>query len=329
MQDFITSRVPFAERRFIIMKPEHTIPIGGAPLSISVYAVKDKPLHMHKAGMLEIIFCLTGTVTFSYAYEDFTLNAGEYVSVDKDAYYLYSSGYNMCVSFYVDLMAFEEKYPDIQHQLFVCEGCAQSTTAYPTVYHDTLKGKLITLLKIILNGNIEGNIARIAGITASVVDLFVCHFHIVSFHSGQNEMNREILTRCQEIYGYIEQHFKEKITLDDLSAHLGLSKSYLSEFMLKVSLGFRRMLAYIRANKSEWYLINTSHTIVEISEECGFSDPQYYYKAFKEWYKCTPKQFREKYVKQSADNMVYYEPHMIRSLVDDLMVSHYISLFEA
>lgn len=311
------------------MNPETIIQIGATPLSISVYAVKDKPLHMHDAGMLEIIFCLTGTVTFSYAYEDFTLNAGEYISVDKDAYYLHSDGYNMCVSFYVDLMAFAEKYPDIKHQLFVCEGCAQTTTAYPTVYHDKLRGKLITLLKVILNGDIENHEARITAITASIVDLFVVHFHIVLFHSAKIEMNQEVLARCREIYSYMDIHFQEKITLEDLSYHLGLSQSYLSEFMLKVSLGFRRMLAYIRANKSEWYLINTNHTIVEISEECGFSDPQYYYKAFKEWYKCTPKQFREKYVKQSYNNMVYYEPHTVRSLVDDLMVSHYISLFEA
>lgn len=87
---------------------EHITKIGNTPLSISVYAVKDKAIHMHDAGMLEIIFCLTGTVKFSYAYEEFTLNAGEYVSVDRDAYYLHSDGYNMCVSFYVDLMAFEK-----------------------------------------------------------------------------------------------------------------------------------------------------------------------------------------------------------------------------
>ncbi len=302
--------------------------IEGASLGISVYAVKDKAIQMHDAGTLEIIFCLTGTVKFSYAYEEFTLNAGEYVSVDRDAYYLHSDGYNMCASFYVDLTAFEKKYPDIAHQMFVCEGCQETTTKYPTTYHNTLRGKLITLLKIILEGNTEKNTKRIADITESIVDLFVFHFDIVIYHSGRIEMNHDILKRCQQINAFIDQHFDEKITLDDLASHLGLSRSYLSEFMLKMSIGFRHMLSYIRANKSEWYLINTDHTIVEISEECGFSDPQYYYKAFKEWYKCTPRQFREKYVKHSYESMVYYEPHVVRSIVDDLMVRHYIEMFE-
>ena len=310
------------------MNQEQIIQIENTPLSISVYSVKDKAIHMHDVGMLEIIFCLSGTIKFSYAYEEFTLNAGEYVSVDRDAYYLHSDGYNMCVSFYVDLMAFQKKYPNIQHEMFICEGCAETTMDYPTAYHDRLLGKLITLLKVILDGNIEKNANRIAAITESVVDMFVLHFDIVLFHSGRAEINRETLTRCQEIYAYLDMHYDEKITLDDLARHIGLSRSYLSEFMLKVSVGFRKMLAYIRANKSERYLISTNYTIVEIAEECGFSDPQYYYSAFKEWYKCTPKQFREKYVKHSYDNMVYYEPHIIRSIVDDLMVKHYIDLFE-
>lgn len=307
---------------------EHITKIGNTPLSISVYAVKDKAIHMHDAGMLEIIFCLTGTVKFSYAYEEFTLNAGEYVSVDRDAYYLHSDGYNMCVSFYVDLMAFEKKYPNIKYQMFVCEGCGQTTTQYPTVYHDRLRGKLITLLKIILEGNVDKNAERVSRITESVVDIFVFHFDIILFHSGRSEMKEDILVRHQQINAYMNKHLGEKVTLDDLAEHLGLSVSYLSEFMLKWSIGFRRMISYIRANRSEWYLINTDRTIVEISEECGFSDPQYYYKAFKEWYKCTPWQFRQKYVKHSDNNMVYYEPGIVRSIVDDLMVGHYIDMFE-
>lgn len=301
--------------------------IENTPLSISVYSVKDKPLHMHEAGTLEIIFCLAGTITFAYAYEEFTLNAGEYVSVDRDAYYLHSDSYNMCVSFYIDLMQFEEKYPNINHMLFVCEGCAQTTTPYPTEYHDKLRGKLIAMLKFILDGSMEQKHHKITAVAESVVDLFVYQFDIIYFHSEKTEINEEILKRNQEICAYFDMHFEDKITLDDLSIHLGLSRSYLSEFMRKISIGFRQMLAYIRVNKSERYLINTNHTIVEISEECGFSDPQYYYKAFKEWYKCTPKQFREKYIKQSQDNMVYYQPYVIREIVNNLMVEHYMDLF--
>lgn len=303
------------------------IDLENTPLSISVYSVKDRPLRMYHSGILEIIFCLAGSITFAYAYEEFILNAGEYVSVDRDAHYLHSDQYNMCVSFYVDLTQFKEKYPNIDHILFACEGCAETTMPYPTAYHNQLKGILVALLKYLLDSDFEKKAWKITKITESIVDLFVHHFDIIFFHSGKTKINDELLRRNQEICVYFDTHYAEKITLEDLAEHLGLSKNYLSEFMRRISIGYRQMLAYIRANKSEWYLINTNRTIVEISEACGFSDPQYYYKAFKEWYKCTPRQFREKYIKQSKNNMVYYGLEVSRPFVDNLMTEHYMSLF--
>ena len=205
-------------------------------------------------------------------------------------------------------------FSSIQSELFICvckfyRACqAEYDLECPGLMH-VERLKLITLLKIVLDGNPADSAERITAITESIVDLFIFHFNIVIYHYGRNEMPEDVLERVQQIYAYIGTHFENKITLEELAAHLGLSSSYLSEFMRTFSIGFRRMLAYIRANKSEWYLINTDHTIVEISELCGFSDPQYYYRAFKEWYKSTPKQFREKYVKHQADSTVYYEPH--------------------
>ena len=73
--------------------------IGDTALSISVYSVEKAPTKIHSRGILEIIFCLKGSVKFSYAYEEFTLHAGEYISVDKDAYYLYDGKASLCVSF--------------------------------------------------------------------------------------------------------------------------------------------------------------------------------------------------------------------------------------
>ena len=83
--------------------------VGGTPLSIGVYSVEKVPTKINEKGVLEIIFCLKGSVKFSYAYEEFTLHAGEYISVDKDAYYLYDGQDNMCVSLYFDLLQYEEK----------------------------------------------------------------------------------------------------------------------------------------------------------------------------------------------------------------------------
>lgn len=282
---------------------------------------------MHGPGMLEIIFCLAGTVKFWYAYEEFTLNAGEYISVDRDAYSLHSDEDNVCVSFYIDLKRYKEKYQNIEHLLFVCEGCAQTDTLYPTANHNRLRGVMMAILIFILDHDIQQNEAIISKGSDAIVDLFLNHFDIIFFHSGKTNLSRDIVERYRKIHVYLDQHYEENISLDNLSESIGLSSGYVSELMRKESIGFRKMLAYIRANKSEWYLINTNHTIVTVSETCGFSDPQYYYKAFKQWYKCTPKQFRKKFIKESQNNITYHGLDYIRTIVDDSMKSHYMDMF--
>lgn len=298
--------------------------IGNTPLSISVYSVKQAPTTLHEKGVLEIIFCLKGSVKFSYAYENFTLNAGEYISVDKDAYYLYSGKDNVCVSLYFDLKYFEDKYPFICDNLFVCEGCAESTMEFPTPYHNQLKGMMLALLKCLLE---HGDEKKVISASEKIIDLFVEHFDIFFFHSKDMSHSDEHFRRTREINQYLCVHMKEKMTIENLANEFKFTPGYMSEFIRKNSVGFRSMVAYIRANHSEYLLLNTNKTILEISEECGFSDVKYYYSAFKKWYKCTPKQFREYYGKIKEENLDSLEPKTILPLVDELMTTHYIETF--
>lgn len=300
--------------------------VGGTPLSIGVYSVEKAPTKINEKGVLEIIFCLKGSVKFSYAYEEFTLHAGEYISVDKDAYYLYDGQDNMCVSLYFDLLQYEEKYPFIGNTLFVCEGLAETSLRFPTPEHERLKGMMIALLRFIREG---GDETKVSEVTGKIVDLFIKHFDIFFFHSGEKfgEKGGEMLMRLHEINDYLHKHIKEKIKVGDIAAQLNFTEGYMSEYMRKASVGFRRMLSYIRANASESLLLNTDKTILEISEECGFSDVKYYYSAFKRWYNCTPKQFRDQYGRASEEKLRYFELDDISDLIDDLMKQHYMQMY--
>ena len=300
--------------------------VGGTPLSIGVYSVEKAPTKINEKGVLEIIFCLKGSVKFSYAYEEFTLHAGEYISVDKDAYYLYDGQDNMCVSLYFDLLQYEEKYPFIGNTLFVCEGLAETSLRFPTPEHGRLKGMMIALLRFIREG---GDETKVSEVTGKIVDLFIKHFDIFFFHSGEKfgEKGGEMLMRLHEINDYLHKHIKEKITVGDIAAQLNFTEGYMSEYMRKASVGFRGMLSYIRANASESLLLNTDKTILEISEECGFSDVKYYYSAFKRWYNCTPKQFRDQYGRASEEKLRYFELDDISDLIDDLMKQHYMQMY--
>jgi len=303
---------------------EEIVRIGNTPLSISTYSVENKPTKKNPARTLEIIFCLKGSVRFNYAYEEFTLQAGELVAVDMDAYYLYKGKDNLCVSFIIDLAKFEQKYPMIKNILFVCEGLAEGTTNYPQYLYDRLKGLLISALKEITEECRESVIEQI---TESIVDLFVNHFNIIFFHYGSQNIDSVIVDRLNTINAYFMNHLQETITLDQLAEVTDLSPGYVSEMMRKYSIGFQGMLMYLRANASERYLLETDLTITEISELCGFSDPKYYYASFKRWYLCTPRQFRERYGKSIPNEITYFDVSETRGIIDNLLVAHYKELF--
>lgn len=300
--------------------------VGSTPLSIGVYSVEKAPTKINEKGMLEIIFCLKGSVKFSYAYEEFTLHAGEYISVDRDAYYLHEGQDNMCVSLYLDLLRYKEKYPFIANNLFVCEGLAETSLEFPTPEHERLKGMMIALLRFILEG---GDEIRVSEVTGNIVDLFIEHFDIFFFHSGDRfgAKGADVLPKLHEVNDYMHEHMRDKITVGDIAAQLNFTEGYMSEYMRKISVGFRGMLSYIRANASESLLLNTDKTILEISEECGFSDVKYYYSAFKRWYHCTPKQFRDQYGRASEEKLRYFELDDISDLIDDLMKQHYMQMY--
>ncbi len=298
--------------------------IGNTPLSISVYSVEEAPTQMHDKGILEIIFCLQGRVKFSYAYEEFTLHAGEYISVDRDAYYLYDGEENVCVSFCFDLSCYEKKYPFICNNLFVCEGLAETDMRYPTEAHGRLKGMLIALLEFIMK---NGDERKISEISEKIIDLFVKNFDIMFFRTGEKDEKEERLAQLHEINDYMHEHMKEKVTVGDLARRLNFTEGYMSELLRKNSIGFRNMMGYIRANESERYLLKTDKKILEISEACGFSDAKYYYSAFKRWYKCTPSQFRKQYGKMSEEKISYMKLEDISDILDKLMTAHYMETF--
>ncbi len=303
--------------------------LSGVPLGIKMRKIIYVPTHMHE-DILEIIFCLKGSVQFAYGYEEFTLRAGEFISVDKDAHVLHSKEDNICISYYISLKEFQETYPFITNLLFVCEGMAASSQSHTTQYHRQLKGILISLLHCFLNRGEHAEVHQsLLGGTNHLVELFMNHFDIVFYYQPDLKLKPELMERNRQMMGYLQKHAQEQITLDSIGKEFNLSKTYVSEFLRLYEVGFRKSLSYIRANNSERFLLNTDMTIVEISETCGFSDPKYYYKAFKEWYKCTPRQFRIRYrdrmhVKLQEKNVNEDEAIL---LVQNMMQTHYLEMF--
>ena len=54
---------------------------------------------------------------------------------------------------------------------------------------------------------------------------------------------------------------------------------------------------------------------------------KYYYSAFKRWYRCTPKQFRDQYGRTSEQKITYLKLEDTAELLDRMMTAHYMETY--
>ncbi|MCC8025398.1 MAG: AraC family transcriptional regulator [Clostridium sp.] len=102
------------------------------------------------------------------------------------------------------------------------------------------------------------------------------------------EPNQQIKTLCN----YMEEHFPENITLDDLLSMTSFGKSYLlRSFTKQVGVSPYRYLQTIRLEKAKTFL-EQGIPPIDAASMAGFADQSHFTNFFKEFIGLTPKQYQ-------------------------------------
>lgn len=115
-----------------------------------------------------------------------------------------------------------------------------------------------------------------------------------------------------QIVNFLEKHYQEKITLDDLVNVTGYNKSYISQIMKQaLGINYYEYLTRIRIREAIFELTNTNEKISEIAYKSGFSDLKAFNTAFKDRFGKTPSQYRKmlvmKHKVQNSGERVYID----------------------
>lgn len=82
--------------------------------------------------------------------------------------------------------------------------------------------------------------------------------------------------RTQRLISYIDENYRQKITLAMLAEREGISTTYLSHFFTKnFGMSFQEYLKYQRLEKALVLLHDKNISMVDICMNCGFSDRRY------------------------------------------------------
>lgn len=94
---------------------------------------------------------------------------------------------------------------------------------------------------------------------------------------------------------YIQKHFKENISLNDLLKETNYSKShFIRLFKNETGMNFTDYVNKYRVEKSCQDLIYSEKNVTQIAVENGFNNIQYFSKIFKSYMNITPKQYQKK-----------------------------------
>ncbi len=94
---------------------------------------------------------------------------------------------------------------------------------------------------------------------------------------------------------YISQNCTKPLTLDDVSHHIGVSKSHFSHLFKKYTdMTFIDFLTTERIKRTEFLISNPKAHIIDIAFDSGFSSLSSFNRAFKKIKGISPSEFRER-----------------------------------
>lgn len=285
----------------ILIKEIEYLP--GIPAEASLCRVDRSLPHSHPRD-LEIVFCIEGEIHLVASDQKALLRPGQVHSIDyRDIHYLYSDTDNLALIFHLDLQNIPYDWEQIQYVFFACE--SNHCYAYQNDAMNAVKDLILSFSYGYMTGKYSPEMY------AEPVEFFsfylLQYFNWFNYENQDEYMNEDLYERFHRVLAYCLDHYDQKISISQLAKAEHISKNYFSQFLSHtVFRSFSTMIKYIRCYEAEYLLLTTDKPNSEISYECGFSDPKYFYSAFRQLWGCTPSEHRTSYAKYYEECLKHY-----------------------
>ena len=151
-------------------------------------------------------------------------------------------------------------------------------------------------------GDIFQNISMRAAIEMLIAS--ICSFgrlHIVKA-AEENGRNAETM---QRILRYIDEHYDEKLSLQDIGDFAQYNRTYISTlFKNTMGINFYEYLTRTRLSHAIFQLAATQKSITQIAADCGFSELKAFNQKFKEIFHYLPTEYRHRIAPKHIINVL-------------------------
>jgi len=118
--------------------------------------------------------------------------------------------------------------------------------------------------------------------------------HYKTILSEKNITSRKTtdVNRLEVIFQFVNEHYKEQISIEELATRIGLTQNSFCRFFKKMTQKtFVHFVNEFRIGKAVEIFNENQIPISEVMYSCGFSDPSYFTKQFKKYQGKTPSEY--------------------------------------
>lgn len=246
--------------------------------------------HFHD--WIEIVYLLTGTLTFYIEDKEYHLKKDQFIVVDPMSIHNSESLQgNTAILLQIPMSFLEQFDADIRKYKIEIDYEIQ----------DPIKKEELNRLGYVLQELIavsemkkQGYIFQCYQLIFELLNIVYSSFAVKLPEQEQKKYykNRE---RIEEIIAYVEKHYKEQITIKQMAEQVNISEIYFTRFFKKMmGITFIQYLNQVRLQQVQKDLLYTDYSIQYILDKNGFYNYKLFMRIFKERFQCTPKQYRKK-----------------------------------
>jgi xylan 1,4-beta-xylosidase len=277
----------------------------GLNTRITIHSVNQFDMHGHKE--VELLLVLKGELQL-------IVNGIRYELKEDDLFFVNSGqmhsttgqGENIIVAIQVNLEYFENIYPQIKNISFQWPTGAQ-TYQYQEVFQE-IRRYIAQMVGDYRRAEKGYQLAIESGLNSL---LLIILRNIPQAQKQETVQSGKDMQRIQNILSYIEEHYTERITLEEVAKQEFMNSYYLSHFFkAKLGISFQEYLNYIRLNKAISLLGSSGENITDIALKSGFANVKSFHNSFRNVYGKTPGEYRragEFVIPESGERVAYLE----------------------
>ena len=260
------------------------------PANIFIHEVDVVQSHWHES--IEILLVANGEVDLLVDGKKYNLQEDDLIIINsKEIHSVKSEKSNIVIAVQVDLSSFNDLYEDIDKINFNCKSFEYSKDDKRFI----LIRKILSEMTYNYIKQNKGYNIKINSLLNELVYILINRFKCSTKIKNENR-NYKYLERLNRVISYIQQDYKEDITLNSISSMEYLSPQYFSKFFEKhMGVNFLTYLNSTRLEHAMKDLVNTDYNITDIALHHGFANVKSFTNLFKNTYKETPSNYRKKF----------------------------------